>query len=271
LNRARIARLLRALLPALLCAGSAHAITLDSFHDALPPNDCLPNLGLPIVFVGEYCDGIYCPPDPLASCDLRSAEQSGLPGVHGGAWRTVSVDSEDGVNPIEAQVRSSLGILNVRSAAGAAHEMNLQYGGGTLGGGRIFEMNLDLVAAGATELVVPVLGDVSPSRPLYFHISLATIESIPGGYAPHGTVLSFLVDHTGPIELPFSAFPPAAGFSLAHLDMLQIQVSECPLSIGCGGSPPPARIYSLGSISFPSSGPVPTARTTWARLKAHYR
>ena len=264
MNRARSARLLRALLPALLCAGSAHAITLDSFLDALPPNDCLPNTGLPIVFVGEHCDGGYCPPDPPASCEINEAIQSGLPGVFGGAWRTVSVLSEDGVSPIEARVLA--GQLGVSSAAGASHELQLLYGGDT-----IYEMNLNLVAAGATGLVVPVQGDVSVSRPLYFQISLATMETIPGGFAGHGPTLNVLVDHAGPLDLPLSAFPPVPGFSPANLDVVQIQVSECPISLGCGGSPPPARSYSLGPISFPSSGPVPSAPTSWARLKAHYR
>jgi len=248
---------------AVALAAAAAADTLDAFHDALPANDCLPNTGLPIVFLGEYCDGVYCPPDPVSSCALNTAEQSGLPDVLAGATRTVTVLSADGASAIVGQVRTGLGLLGVTSDAGVAHELDLQYGGGT-----VHEMNLNLVAGGATDIEFSLAGDLSAANPLYVGVVLATMETTPGGFTPHTTSTTLTVDHAGTVALPLSAFPPVSGFSAADLDLVLIRVSDCPLGGGCA---PPARSWLVGAISFPSTGSVPTAHTSWAWLKAHYR
>ena len=265
MTRARLSRFVRVLVPALLFAAAARAQMIDAFTDVLPPNACLPNSGQPIVFVGEHCDGFYCPPDPLASCDLGSAEQTGLAGVLGGA-RMVRVLSHDGVTPIEAQLNDFAHLLSVRTAAGVGHELDLQYGGdGALA------MNLDLTAYGPIGINLIVQGDVSASRPLHCNVSLWTMEAFPGGgTAQHGWIGTFVVDLTGVVSLPFSLFATAnPKFSFADVDMVLIQASECVVGVPCE-TPPPVRSFSLGPIMFMSPG-LPAVRATWGNLKARFR
>lgn len=263
MTRAGTIRLLCLAALAALLAPAAGADTLDAFHDPLPANDCLPNTGQQIVFLGEYCDGVYCPPDPVATCALNTVEQSGLPGVLEGASRTVTVLSADGLSAIVGQVRTGLGLFGVTSDAGVAHELDLQYGGGT-----VHEMNLNLVAGGASDIEFSLVGDVSAALPLYVSVVLATMETTPGGFTPHATSTTLTVDHGGTVALPLSAFPPASGFSAADLDLVLIRVSDSPFG---GGGAPPARSWLVGAISFPSTSSVPAAHTSWARLKAHFR
>src|SRR5262249_15464276 len=237
MHRTRIGRLPALILPVLLWAGPAHAITLDAFTDAFPPNDCLPYSGQLVVFAGEFCDGFYCPPDPLASCEVNTASQQSLPGVWNGSWRAVTVTSQDGVTPIHAEVRTFSGLLLVSSSAGYGHELEVRYGGATG-----YQMNLDLAGLGATHVVVPIPGDITPARLLYARVQLGTLEHSPPGGVLHSVSLDVTISTSGSLTLPLSSFPPVAGFSLSDVDLLSIQVSECPIGQGCYGVP--ARNYT---------------------------
>lgn len=260
-------RSVRCLSIALVLLGApcfAFALTLDSFTDPFPANGCLPSSAQPILFIGPYCDGAVCPPDPIAGCWENEALQSGLPGVlpgHPGLVQRGASLSTLNESPATARVRPALGRLEMDVQEDVFHGIQLSYGGSSM------DMALDLAAAGATGLAFEVFGDPTPARPLQVSVSLATARPILGG----GQVLGYAnytatLDHTGPWLFPFSAFQVSSEFSFAEVDYILIEFTGDVITPG-GGAP---HAWALGALRF-ESAPTASVKKSWGRLKALYR
>ena len=247
------------ILVALLIPTAGLAITLDAVSDPFPPNPCLPNSGARVVFVGSFCDGVTCPPDPPATCEQDFAIQTGLPGVYAGSYREASVAWESGPIDVSARLRDDLHAIEVTSGGGHSHRVHLQYGDFSA------NMNLDLTTLGVTEVVMEFGGDVSPSLPLRCSVQMYTLAG-PSYYA--GCDLTLPVTQSGPLAFPLDQFQAILGFSFADVDMIQIDVGECPGQF-CE-APATVRAYTIGPIRG-EAGVVANRATTWGRLKSVYR
>ena len=244
---------------------AAPAVTVDAFTDAFPANECLPNSGLPILFVGPYCDGASCPPDPVAPCWENSTQQSGLAGVLSGhavpAARGVFVSTLN-ETPASARIRPELGRLEIEVGQDAYHGVQVSYSSGTSE-----DLGLNLPALGAAGLAFELFGDPAPTHPISISVNLITSHPVPGGQVFDTANYAGTLDHTGPWLLPFSAFQTSSGFSYAEVDLIVIELTG---DVGAPGSPLPARSWAIGPITF-MTGPTASATRTWGGLKALYR
>jgi hypothetical protein len=258
--RTRVPFLLAVVLAAVAAwsPGPAAAIAIDAFTDPFPPSPCLPQTGAPVLFVGAYCDGVSCPPDPFAPCEDPEVAQSGLPGVAGGTRATL-VTWDSGPVDVHARVRGDLGRLEVVSGGGSSSYLLLQYGSLSA------PLALDLSAD--SHLAIEIGGDVSPALPLFIRVEMISIE--PDGITLHGAYASApIVSETGTRTFPFDSFDLLPGFSFAEVDVMRIYAGECPQA-ACDGPFPP-RAWTIGTIRT-DGGVVSTGRPSWGRLKTTYR
>jgi hypothetical protein len=253
----QLARILRPLIGLLILAAPAPAtaIVFDPLTSAFPPNSCLPLSGQPVIYVGSFCDGVACPPAPLANpaCDGGTTPaQVGLPGM-----LAVSRRAEITGGPT-ANARSSpgTGTILVTTSNPAFVAMELAY----------TTADLDLVSLGATALRVRLSGDISPAKPLWCVAMIEDFESpIPYSYAR----LEIAATAVGGLVLPLAAFVQSAPFPYSGVNTLTLSFRDCPVA-SCTGSYP-GRVYSIGQIQIDTSGSTAAPGPTWGRLKAIYR
>jgi hypothetical protein len=232
----------------------ATAIVFDPLSSAIPPNPCLPLSGQPVIYVGSFCDGVACPPAPLANpaCSGGTTPlQVDLPGV-----LAVSRRAEISGGPT-ANARSSPGTGNivVTTADPAFVATELMY----------TTANLDLTSLGATALRVSLGGDITPAKPLWCVAMIEDFESpVPFSYAS----LEIAATAAGDLVLPLAAFVQSAPFPYTGVNTITLAFRDCPAA-SCTGTYP-GRVYSIGPIGLDTQPTAPT-RPTWGRLKTIYR
>jgi len=142
---------------------TASIAVIDSFTDALPPNPLLTASGRPILFLGQTCDGVACPPGTVVTGPEFSdrVEQTGLPGIVGPIRSTVFATYFE-PNP------GASGVLTVDPAGGGSLALNGTSNPvlmATLKYGDTFSnhLNLDLRADGSDRFEIEILS--APSSP----------------------------------------------------------------------------------------------------------
>jgi hypothetical protein len=249
-------------------ASSASALTLDAFTEPFPPNPCLPNSDGPVIFIGPYCDGLSCPPDPWATCIQDQALQTGLPGVHGGR-REVRVIEWAGSGTLTARVDPGSGSLVARFDVTAEAGVNLAYGTPYVWTQDPDALNLDLVALGASGFEFPVEGTFSPGQPLFVAITL--LADAPGLPPRPSATATRVVADPGPVLVALEEFVAQPGFTMSDVDDIEIWLSNCTdFDQGCTDAEYAPFDVRLGPVSI-ATGPTPTAATSWGRVKASYR
>lgn len=246
--------------------GSVSAAALDRFSDEFPPNVCLPNLAAPVVFIGAYCDGAVCPPDPMAECDFGSANQPGLPGVYPGLDRIIGVHAFEPSDVVQARIRADLRQLEVTAATSGGHQLQLHYGVQDI------TQAFDMVARGLTGLTLSLGGDVSPALPVTVVVTLTRLEPVPGGFSSARSFGEAVVTQTGTLELPFTSFYTEPGFSHAAVDWIDILMLDCtspPDNCPPGNAPP--RSYSVSNLTLTTGAPTAANRRSWGQVKSIYR
>ncbi len=231
-------------------------VTFDAMTDAFPPNACLPNSGQRVIYVGPFCDGTTCPPDPmaLASCaGGATPNQFFLPGVLAVVRRAeISGGPSASARSLSAQSR-----IEVTTASPAFVATALHYG----------TANLDLVALGAVAIRISLTGDISPAKPLWCLAQLAENTNPPG---PAEARLEIAATAPGDLVLPLAAFVKDSPFAFDGLDALVFTFRDCAVA-SCFGYSAPGRQYSIGPIRIETAGPTPARATTWGRIKTLYR
>jgi hypothetical protein len=246
---------LLALLPLLPVAAHAGIVSFDRMTDPFPPNPCLPNTDPPVVFVGAYCDGVACPPDPwnLAGCSgTTTALQIGLPGV------LVPVRRAEISGGPTANARSvpSSSRIDVTTRTPAFVAMDLTYSAS----------DLDLVSTQALAFRVELQGDISPAKPLW---CLAQIGDNANPALDTYARLEIAATAPGELVLPLASFRQAVPFTYTGVDAVTFTFRDCPVA-ACTGSYP-GRAYSIGPVTIDTGGPTPIAATSWGRLRTLYR
>ncbi len=257
-----LAGLILALAPA-----PGHAFTLDALNQALPPHPCLPLSMQPVVFVGPYCDGTSCPPDPLAACSQGFADQTGASGVWAGAPRRVSVGNYYD-EPTSARLDPVAHVVEASFGGTSESTLGLEYGTPYDFLPEPGALNLNLVALGATDVQLVLQGGISTSQPLL--VAVEFLSDAPQAPRPSATAL-VVVDQPGIVSIPLSAFVPMLGFSMSDMDDIQIFVSTClDWENGCDGSTYAPVAFSVGPIEIVTS-PTAARRASWGALKQLYR
>lgn len=245
------------LLALLLLPTASHAglVSFDAMTNAFPPNPCLPNTGAPVVFVGAYCDGVTCPPDPwnLAACNGQlTAFQVGLPGVLA-PLRRAEITGGPTANARSVPASSR---IDVQTQTPAFVAMGLLYSAS----------NLDLVGMQALAFRIELQGDISPSKPLW---CLAQVGDNANPAIDTYARLEIAATAPGELVLPLASFVQAVPFAYTGVDAITFTFRDCAVA-SCTGSYP-GRAYSIGPITIETGGPTPTAASSWGRLRTLYR
>jgi hypothetical protein len=231
---------------AMLGPTAARAVTIDAFTDPFPPHPSLPVLAAPWLFVGTLCDGAACPPANLVSQALDTADQSGLGGVIGGKRAAqLQLYQDLAVARIDPVARR----LYVHHAPDGRSTFELQYGKTTY-------LNLDLVAAGATMIRFDLTNSSPLERRVEVGLMIATRRGEPGEAVDTRWIP---VTADGPVTFPLADFSPSLDWT--DVDTIALAVS-CYLIMG--------QDWSVGPLAT-ESGPTPTGRTSWGRMKSLYR
>jgi hypothetical protein len=253
---------LRSLFPAIslvlsLAAPPAFGIGVDDFSNAFPPNPCLPNSGQAVIFSGLFCDGAACPPDPMASCALSGALQTGLSGVLAGAKRDAVVSGQVQETNLHAVVNTASNRLEVVTEENAQHFARIAYYGDT-------ELDLNFVSLGVEAVRFSVGGDVSPTMPLDVEVLLVDLAF------PNRTAYKVLtLTAPGNYVTTLAELTLINGFDFMHVDVINVSMGDC-FQTDCTGTPKGPRSYWFGPLSL-DTHPVPVNPSSWGAVKSRYR
>jgi hypothetical protein len=230
-------------------------LVLDSWSDPFPPNTGLPNTQQPVLFTGDYCDGIACPPDPFAHYDHWDAGviQPGLAGILPGAEGRRFDLSSYGYQNGSARIDPTAHRLLVSTAEVTEHYVHDLL---------VTANETNLVALGLEAFRCDVQGTMSAGQPLFVEVSL---------FGPLNAVASARarIEAPGVLTIPLDQFTPLNGFSYEHVTNVEFSAGDCMRDEDCGISQGPM-IYSVGPLELVSA-PTPARAASWGSVKGLYR
>src|SRR5262249_9711851 len=150
---------------------------IDDLSQTLPPNPCMPASHKAIVFEGESCDGVSCPPGPLVTSSCAGASvttQTGLSSVLQNASHTVVRKAFVGTNQSTHSVSATVNTaLNRWQSSGDDPLGTISYLWYSAPG-----WNLNFPAMGVASVQVAVEGDITAAKPLYCWLELIYDDAV---------------------------------------------------------------------------------------------
>lgn len=255
---------LLAILSAPPSTASAAFVVVDHLAEILPPNGCLPVTQRPIVFDGQYCDGVTCPPGTITTgCPAvaNSTGQLGLPSIlqngSNTVLRVVKVDQESTSGfTTTGEIRADLARWRVSGNDPAGAISYLRYSAAA--------WNLSFVSMGVLSIQVVVEGEISPSRPLH-----CTVQLIDQDVAFRYGSKTVAATAPGTVTFALGTFFVNNGFDFTGIDEINFTFSDCPF--GFCTPPVSARSYVVGPPLLEVPNPTPATTASWGRIKQIYR
>lgn len=247
--------LLLTLLALLALPGTGAATVIDSFTDALPPNPLLTASSRPILFLGQICDGVACPPGNVVAGPEFSdrVEQAGLPGIVGPV-RSVVFGTYFEPNP------GASGVLTVDPTGGGSLVRRGTSNPGLtaiLGYGNESQpLNFDLRADGSDRFEIEILA--APSS--QWGIGQVLVQLYPEKCCRIGAPSAgqaVIIYGPGLLVIPFADLGD-------RLDEFEHDVAFMTFEISGGDE------VVVGEIRT-ATAPTPASASSWGRIKSAYR
>ena len=252
-------RTVRALLALTLATAAVPAAAdprtvIDSFTHPYPLNPWLAGIPQPILFIGDFCEGLLCPPSPVATNpnDYAFAFQSDVTGAIG-PYRVAAIHTLHAYAP-----GTDRGVLHIEPTNGESLRYDHGAGGGFVldhyWGDTLHSLGLDLRADGSDRFEIEILeGPVGPNA-IHgsIHLGRTTV--------PYAAVREFFADGPGNLSVPYEEF--------ADLDPIEDDVAYVEVTFFVENDVGANLV--IGEFRT-SAGFTPAAPQTWGRLKAAYR